>query len=157
MNDTAQHPDDFASSFETAFARLQIRVETACAAKREWPEQVAAGIRAALAFAAADPDSAQILTNDALAAGREGFARYDRMLDHFGGRLRAGRTMRPEGERLPQTIEKAITGGLAMLVAQRLDMGRAAELPALASEAIEFALTPYLGAEEARRAAAEVA
>lgn len=155
MKDTAQHPDDFANAFESAFARLQIRIETACAAQPNWPAQVAAGIRAALAFAAADSAAANILTNDALAAGRAGFARYDRMLEHFAAGLRPGRTERADGERLPEIIEKAMTGGLAMLVAQRLDMGRAAELPALAPEAIQFVLTPYLGAEEARRIAVD--
>lgn len=155
MKDTAQHPDDFANAFESAFARLQIRIETACAAQPNWPAQVAAGIRAALAFAAADSAAANILTNDALAAGRAGFARYDRMLVHFAAGLRPGRTERADGERLPEIIEKAMTGGLAMLVAQRLDMGRAAELPALAPEAIQFVLTPYLGAEEARRIAVD--
>lgn len=155
MDDTAQHPDDFATAFEAAFARLQVRIETACAAEAEWPDQVAAGIRAALAFAATDPASAGALTNDALAAGKPGFARYDRMIAHFGERLLPGRALRPEGERLPEIAERAMTGGLAMLIAQRLDMGRAAELPALAEEAIQFVLTPYLGTEEARRFATE--
>jgi hypothetical protein len=153
MDDTAQQPEDFTGAFEAAFARLQIRVETACAAEAEWPAQVAAGVRAALAFAAADPAAAGSLTSDVLAAGREGFARYDRMLGHFGERLLPGRALRPEGERLPEITEKAMTGGLAMLIAQRLDIGRAAELPALAEEAIQFVLTPYLGGEEARRVA----
>jgi hypothetical protein len=154
MDGTAQQPNDFTDAFEAAFARLQIRVETACSAEADWPAQVAAGIRAALAFAAAEPASAQALTNDALAAGREGFARYDRMLGHFGERLLPGRALRPEGERLPEITEKAMTGGLAMLVAQRLDLGRAAELPALGEESIQFVLTPYLGLEEAGRIAA---
>jgi hypothetical protein len=154
MDDTAQQAEDFADAFEAAFARLQVRVETACATEAEWPAQVAAGVRAALSFAAADPASAQVLTNDALAAGREGYARYDRMLTHFGERLLPGRALRPEGERLPEITEKAMTGGLAMLIAQRLDLGRAAELPALARESIQFVLTPYLGLEEAGRVAA---
>lgn len=157
MSDAARDPDGFAGVFEAAFARLQIRVETACAAEADWPAQVAAGIRAALAFAAADPASAQALTNDALAAGREGYARYERMLSHFGERLLPGRSLRPEGERLPEIVEQAMTGGIAMLVAQRLDMGRAAELPELAEEATQFVLTPYLGTAEARRVAAEQA
>jgi hypothetical protein len=155
MEDTAQQPDDFANAFEAAFARLQIRVETACAAEREWPAQVAAGVRAALCFAATDPASARVLTGDALAAGRDGYARYDRMLDHFGERLLPGRELRPQGERLPEIVEKAMTGGLATLVVQRLEMGREAELPALSAEAIQFVLTPYLGTEEARRIASE--
>jgi hypothetical protein len=107
-NDIEQHPDDFANAFESAFARLQIRIETVCVAETEWSAQVAAGIRAALAFAAAVPAAARVLTSEAL----------------------------------------------AMLVAQRLDMGREAELPGLASEAIQFVFTPYLGMEEARRVAA---
>jgi hypothetical protein len=154
MKDTAQHPDDFANAFEAAFARLQISIETACAAESEWPDQVAAGVRAALRFAAADPGSAKVLTNDALAAGKEGYARYERMVAHFGERLLPGRALRPEGERLPEIVEKAMTGGLAMLIAQRLDLGREAELPAASAEAVQFVLTPYLGTEEARRIAA---
>lgn len=154
MNEIRSSPDDFANAFEAAFARLQVRIETACAAEAEWPDQVGAGVRAALAFAAADPGAAQVLTNDALAAGRGGYARYDRMIDHFGERLLPGRALSPEGEFLPEITERAMAGGLAMLIAQRLDMGRAAELPALAAEAIQFVLTPYMGTERARRFAA---
>jgi hypothetical protein len=155
MKDTAQHPDEFANAFEAAFARLQIRVETACAGEVEWPAQVAAGVRAALRFAAADPASARVLTSDALAAGRDGYARYDRMLAHFGERLLPGRELRPEGELLPEIVEAAMIGGIATIVAQRVDTGREAELPGLAEEAIQFVLTPYVGTEEARRIAAE--
>lgn len=149
-----QLPDDFASSFESAFARLQIRIETACATQTDWPLQVAAAVRAAFAFAAADTAAASTLTSEVLAAGRSGYARYDRMLAHFGEQLLPGRALRPEGQWLPAITEKAMVGGLAMLIAQRVDMGRAAQLPALVAEAIQFVLTPYLGAEEARLTAA---
>lgn len=148
-----QLPDDFASGFEPAFARLQIRIETACAAEGEWSGKVAEAVRAALAFAAAHPALATTLTSDVLANGRAGYACYDRMLTHFGKQLRPGRALRPEGELLPEITEKAMVGGLVALIAQRLDTGREAELPALAVEAIQFVLTPYLGAEEARRVA----
>jgi hypothetical protein len=153
MNDKAQQPDDFADAFEPALARLQIRIETACASESGWPAEVAAGIRAALAFAAAEPDAAEVLTNEAMAGGKDGFARYDRMIDHFAAALRPGRAERPEGEWLPAITEKTMVGGVAMLVAQRLTFSRQAELPALAPEAIQFVLTPYLGAADARRVA----
>ncbi len=153
MNDIAQHPDDFANAFERAFARLQIRVETACVGEADWPAQVSAAIRAALEFAAADPVAAQVLTNEAMAGGKAGFARYDRMIENFAAGLLPGRAERAEGEWLPEITEKAMVGGLAMLVAKRLDFGRHAELPPLAPEAIQFVLTPYLGAAEARRIA----
>jgi hypothetical protein len=153
MNDPAAQPDDFASAFDSAFARLQVRIESACVAEAEWPVQVAAGIRAALEFAASDPGTARTLTTDALAGGRAGYERYDRMVSHLSAWLLPGREQRPEGERLPEITEKAMVGGVAMLVAQRVDLGRLAELPALAPEAVQFALTPYLGTDEARRVA----
>lgn len=153
MDDLAQGREGFSDDFESAFARLQVRVETACSEEVPWPAQVAAGVRAALEFAAAEPASARLLTSDVLAVGREGYARYDRMLAHFGERLLPGRALRPEGEKLPEIIEKAMTGGIATIVAQRVDMGREGELPGLAPEAIQFVLTPYLGTEEARRVA----
>jgi hypothetical protein len=121
----------------------------------DWPAQVAAAIREALAFAVDDPAAARALTSDAMAAGREGFARYDRMIEYFGDRLLPGRALRPGGVDLPEITEKAMTGGLAMLIVQRLDLGREHELPALATEAIQFVLTPYIGVEDARRAATE--
>ncbi|HWM62960.1 MAG TPA: hypothetical protein VNP96_03125 [Solirubrobacterales bacterium] len=153
MDDSPQQAEDFADAFESALARAQIRIETACARETEWTAQVAAGIRAALAFAAAEPAAAQVLTNGALAMGRAGFARYDRMIDHFAKAFLPGRALRPEGDRLPATTEKMLAGGVAMLIAQRLDLGRHAELPTLASDAIQFVLTPYLGTAEAKRVA----
>jgi len=157
MSEQAPSPDDFANAFQAALARLQIGIETACAAEAAWPERVAAAIRSALAFAAAHPDDADLLTNRAMAAGREGFERYDRMLEHFGDGLRPGRAERPHGAELPQITEKAMIGGLASLIASRLYGPPAAELPDLAPEAIQFVLTPYLGAEDARRLGAESA
>lgn len=41
-----------------------------------------------------------------------------------------------------------------MLVAQRLDQNKLADLPDATPEMIEFVLTPYVGADEARRFAA---
>jgi hypothetical protein len=49
--------------------------------------------------------------------------------------------------------EPALAGGLVALVAGRVATGRAAELPGLAPEAIQFVLTPYLGTAEATRVA----
>src|SRR4051794_4600951 len=99
--DPARRPDDFSSAFDSAFARLQVRIESACVAEAEWPEQVSAGIRAALDFAAEDPAAARTLTTEALAGGLSGYDRYDRMITHLGEHLLPGRALHPEGERLP--------------------------------------------------------
>jgi hypothetical protein len=151
MGGRAGQPEDFAHAFDSAFATLQVRIESACAGASGWPEGVAAGIRAAFGWVAAEPGAAQLLTNEALAEGHAGFARYERMVGYVASLLGPGREESAHGERLPEITERAVASGLAMLVAQRLSLGQAGELPAIAGEAIQFALTPYLGAAEARR------
>lgn len=153
MSESSSH-DDFPRAFEAAFARLQVVVEEAYVSEVEWPDQVAAAIRAGFEFAASDPDAADLLTNRALAHGRDGIARYQRFLTFAAGLLLPGRKHRPGGELLPEIVEHSVAGGLIMLVAQRVDRGRAGELPKLAPDAIQFALTPYLGVERAQRVAA---
>ncbi len=154
MREPAQSPEEFVNAFEAAFARLQVRVEHACMGESpaDWPAQVAAAIRVILAFSAVHPELAYVLTSGALAQGKAGFARYDRLLDYFAERLRSGRAERPECEFLPEITEKAMAGGLATMIAHRVDTGRATELPGIAAAAIQFVLSPYLGVERARRA-----
>jgi hypothetical protein len=153
MGDRARQPDDFAFAFDSAFAALQVRIESACTAASDWPEGVAAGIRAAFNWAAAEPAAAQLLTNDALAGGSAGFECYERMVAYVAELLAPGRGQATHGETLPVITERAMASGVAMLVAQRLSLGKQAELPAIAGEAIQFVLTPYLGGAEARRVA----
>jgi len=143
--------DDFSRAFEAAFARLQVVVEEAYVSRATWPDQVAAAIRAGFEFAAADPEAANLLTNRALAHGRDGIARYHRLIDYAAGLLAPGRDLSPEGALLPEILETAVASGIATLVAQRVDQGRAGEIPALVPDAVQFALTPYLGSEGARR------
>jgi len=153
MGDRERQPDDFAFAFDSAFAALQVRIESACSDADKWPERVAAGIRAAFEWASAEPAAAGLLTNDALAGGSAGFERYERMIAYVAELLEPGRGRATHGERLPKITERAMASGVAMLVAQRLSLGKQAELPALAGEAIQFVLTPYLGSDEARRVA----
>jgi hypothetical protein len=154
MGETAYFPDDFADAFEAAFAHFQVRIEAACAEGSDWAGGAAAAIRATLEFAAEDPAAANTLTNEAMAAGRDGIARRERLLAYAGEWLGRGREQRPEAEELPALTEHALAGGIAALIADRVARGRAAELPAMAADAIQFALTPYLGIAEAKRIAA---
>lgn len=153
MNEPAEPHGDFVAAFESAFARLQVRVEEACAAEADWPQAVAAGIRATLDFAAGARDDADTLTNRALAQGSAGAARHRRLVAYAAGLLEPGREERIDAGSPPAVLEPALAGGIAFLVAHHLARGEERELPGLAPEAIEFVLTPYLGAEEARRVA----
>jgi len=153
LDDISYSSDDFADAFEFAFARFQVAIEEACVVQAEWPEKVAAGIRAAFDLAATDPAAVRALTTDEMASGHAGFLRYDRMISHFAEQLLPGRHQRAEGRHLPEITERAMASGVVTLIAQRVDRGRHAELPGLAPEATQFVLTPYLGAVEARRIA----
>lgn len=142
-------PDDFARSFEAAFAKFQVVVETAYAAEPDWPLQAAAAIRAVLEFASEDPIAAQTLTVDSLAQGGGHFT-HGHPVERLAGLLAPGRDAHPDGEALPDLLEGALAGGILMLVVQRLEIGDADALRALIPDAIEFALTPYVGRDRAR-------
>ncbi len=159
MGEGMQRADESPDLFEAAFIRLQIAFERTCVMVTagmgggEWSVRAAAAIRAAFELAAADPAAANALTNEALASGRDGIADYHRLLGYLAECLRSGRDERLQGGDLPEITERALAGGLASLVAQRVDQGREGELPAVAGEAIQFVLTPYVGVEEAMRVA----
>ncbi len=146
-------PGDFARSFEAASAKLRAAVETAYAAEHDWPLQAAAAIRAVLEFAAEDPIAAHTLTVESLAQGGGHFTQR-RPVNLLARLLAAGRSAHPDGESLPNLLEDALAGGIFMLVVQRLEVGGAETLVALIPDAIEFALTPYVGRDRARDIAA---
>ncbi len=154
MEDIGHPPDDFGAAFEASFARFQIRVEEACATRSEWPWKIAAAIRAGFEFAVEDPDGARMLTRDALAAGPDGLARHQRLLAYIADGFASGRDEWPEGRELPELTERAVAWSIVMLVTERLERDRLAELPAIAPQAVEFALTPYVGAAAAKQIAA---
>lgn len=153
MDGRAEQPADFTSAFEGAFARLQVMLEMACVSGGPWPERVGVAIRQALEFAAEDPAAAGVLTNAALAQGGDGLERYERLMAYLAGLLEPGRAESPHGDDLPSTTERSLAGGVATIVANRVDRGRAEELPGLTAEMVQFILTPYMGTEEARRIA----
>jgi hypothetical protein len=155
MNEIEISQVEFARNFEAAFARLQVRLEESCAGVETWSLGVAATIRAGFRCAAADPAAARLLTIEALARGPEGIARNERLVAYLRDRLLPGREESPDGEHLPEITERAMAGGVLALVAQRVDRGGEGELPALAPDAIQFVLTPYLGAGEAHRIATQ--
>jgi hypothetical protein len=146
---------NFATAFEQAFARLRAQIGRACVTQGEWPAQVAAGVRAAFAFAAAHPDAARLLTCEALARGEEGQFQYRGMISYFATLLLPGRDLYPGGGARPPIAESAAVAGVTLLVGRRLERGQEDQLPAAAADAVQFILIPYIGIDEARRVARE--
>jgi AcrR family transcriptional regulator len=138
---------------EDAFDRLLSCIVRACATEREWPEKVRAATAAIFAFAAADPPLARLLTNDALAADQVIARRIVDSNNHLAALLRDGRRYAPMAFSLPDVTEAALIGGVSTVIDRWLLDGRAEKPPPLEAEAIQFLLTPYLGASEAERIA----
>lgn len=148
-----QDPEDLA--FDTALDRLRMAIEPACvlAQPEDWPSRLTAGIRAALAFAAADPAAARRLTLDTIRGRPEDQARHERLVSYLLDSLQAGREHLSDPTHA-HLQERAVLAQLLLLVYHRLHHGREAELPTTAlPKAIEIVLTPYVGPDEARRRA----
>jgi hypothetical protein len=135
------------SAFEPAFARLQIRIETACVGANGWPAQVAAGIRAALAFAVANPAAARALIDARDADPKEGRS-YREMIEVFSVQLR---DCAPPEVRLPASSDEALVKSIAGVVSGYLHWGSADRLDEIAPHLVYMALLPYVGFDEARQ------
>jgi AcrR family transcriptional regulator len=148
--------DCFLAASEFAVEEALQRVTEAASKVDSWPARVNVGLAAFLHYAATEPALARTCIVEALSAGPAAVERYESAIQAFVPFLRMGRTVSPRGEELPETLEETIVGGVFWILYQRIVMGQLEEIEALLPELVEFSLTPYLGAEAARRAATEV-
>jgi len=131
------------------------RVREAAAGVEDWPAQVNAGLAAFLGYVVEKPALARACIVEALAAGAPAAERHELSIQAFVPFFRAGRELSPAGDELPATLEETIVGGVFWIVHQRIVTGRVAGIEEVLPELVEFALTPYIGAAAAKRAAAE--
>jgi AcrR family transcriptional regulator len=151
----ANKEECFLAACELAGTEAMRRVEGAVReAPPTWARRVRDGIGAFLGFAGAEPALARIFVLEAPAAGPATAELYERTVRAVVPMFRLGRRCSAAG-RLPATLEETVVGGVIWIVCQRLALGRPEELEKLIGELVEFALTPYLGAEAARRVAEE--
>jgi len=130
------------------------RVVEAAGKVESWPGRVNAGLAAFLRYVASEPALARTCIVEALSAGPAAVERYESSIQAFVPLFRLGRKVSPHGEELPQTLEETIIGGIFWIVYQRIILGQTKQIEQLRPELAEFALTPYLGADAAKRAAA---
>jgi hypothetical protein len=139
--------------FPLALAGLETAVLDACAAEREWPAQIAAGVYAGVDFVIANPAVARALTLDA-AAEVDSMHRYERVIGRLAGFIQI---KAPVGTRLPASTDEALVAGIVGLVGDHIRIGRVDRLVELRPELVLLALLPYLGFSEAQRWANQVA
>jgi hypothetical protein len=141
------------AEFLPSFAALQEAIARACAGKTPWEAKVAAGVRAALEFAAAHPDATRALTIRARREAGEAGDREQELIRYFS-RLLGDVT--PAEVRYPISTDEGLIESIATAVRGHLVSGDAGGLPALAPELTYLALMPYTGMAGARRWAEEL-
>lgn len=146
--------DCFLAAQAMAMTEALTRVVDAAGERESWPERVEAGLAAFLHYVASEPALARACMVEALSAGPAAVARYEESLQSFVSLFRLGRDVAPAGVELPETLEEAVIGGIFWIIYQRIVQGEAETIEELLPQVLEFALTPYLGGEAARRAAA---
>jgi AcrR family transcriptional regulator len=147
--------DCFLAASEYAVEEALGRVVDAAAKVDAWPAKVAAGLAAFLHYVASEPSLAHTCIVGALSAGPAAVDRYERSIQTFVPLFQLGRKVAAKGGELPETLEETIVGGIFWILYQRITMGQAEQIEALLGELVEFSLAPYLGAEAAKRVAAE--
>jgi hypothetical protein len=138
----AEGPD-----FTASFLEIQELVHTACKRGSRWEAKILAGVRAALEFAATEPDKARALT---LGARRPAFGeRYPEqvVISYFARELGA---VTPRARRVALSSDESIVESIALLVRGHLLDGSEERLPDAAPDLVYLALVPYLGFVEAR-------
>jgi AcrR family transcriptional regulator len=143
----------FVAAYDVAIERIRERVASACeeVSGDEWPRRVRAATEALLNLLSEEPGLAGIALVEGLRAGREVYDRYQGALDTFVGYLNDGAPAANPGGEVPEATGEAVVGGIASLLGRRVLAGEAEQLNVLFPEILEFILSAYLGAEQARR------
>lgn len=150
--------DCFLFAFEAITSRMAEGIAQASDAAGDWPEAVKRGITAALRFLAAEPNYARLCIVEAINSTPDVTARYEEVMVRRLTPFLDPQGIDLPGEKLaelPQTLRDTIAGGILWIIYQSIVRGDVSRLEGLAPELIEFTLTPYLGAERARRLAHE--
>lgn len=150
------------SSKEDCFLALQQlateesldRVIAAAGSFESWPERVGAGVAAFLDYTATEPACARAWLVEGLAASPSTRRQHEETQRVFVSLLETGRNVSSQSKPVPDVLEEAIVGGIFWIIYQRLILGREESIiENLCPKIVEFALTPYVGAEAARRTA----
>jgi AcrR family transcriptional regulator len=126
----------------------------AAEASQPWPEQVRARLAALLEVLSRDLAVARFYLTEPLAAGGEIAARYRDAMQLLA------ETIRPDSSLSEIDVEvrdQALMGGIATLIARRLNAGEPERLRELLPDLVELAVAPYIGREQARHFARDAA
>jgi AcrR family transcriptional regulator len=134
----------FLSAFDAALEEAMRRIEASCAeAEGGWEEQLQAGLQAFLGYVAEQPALARMCMIEALSATPAATERYEDAMRRF---VELTESIVPDDERLPDTIEETLVGGVAWIVYQQIRRREAEKAEDLLPVLSEFMLAPFAAA-----------
>jgi hypothetical protein len=141
------------AAYDYFLERLWVEASAACEEAETWPARVKGALGAVLASLVEASSMARAFVIEASAASIAGAERQIAVMDRFAALLREGRDACPGAAGLPEATERALVGGVSSIVSGCLLAEDPQALPALEPQLVELLLIPYLGAEQAKRAA----
>ena len=133
--------DVFLAAFDTAVDEAIQHIEAECAAvDGDWQEQLQAGLSSFLRYVAENPALARMCMIEALSATVAASERHEAAMQRF---VELIKLIVPRDDRLPETTEETLIGGVAWIVYQQIRRGAAERAEDLLPELTEFMLAPF--------------
>lgn len=139
----------FLAAFDAAVDEAMQRIEADCAAvEGGWEERVEAGLASFLRYVAENPALARMCMIEALSATQAATERYEDAMQRF---VELTKRTVPSDDKLPETIEETLVGGVAWIVYQQIRRDEAKQAEDLLPELSEFMLAPFHDASPAKK------
>lgn len=139
----------FLAAFDAVRGHLEGLVAAAAAGEEDWPHRVIAALRAALDFFAAEPDLARLCLLESVSSTPAIAIRFREAVLAAVPALAEGREELDDPDLLLPDTEDVILGGIVSLATRSILAGETEELPRRLPDLVDFALSPYLGADRA--------
>jgi AcrR family transcriptional regulator len=149
----ASKQEIYLDTYEMIASHLREQIVAAGAEHSEWPDRVRAGLGAMLETFADNPDLARFCLIAPLSADEEIAARYRLSMKRLLALLTAAMPPPPASRRPSRAAEDGLVGGIAAVIVRKVKAGEGERLIELLPDLLELALTPYLGRDDAVRAA----
>jgi AcrR family transcriptional regulator len=141
----------FTATYQLIADHLEAAGQAAAEGESEWPAKVRARLGAVLEAFAANPDLVTYTMIAPQVAGGDPAGFYSTELKRGHGILTEG--MPADARRPSAATELSLLGAVSGLIVREVRAGRGEHLPELLPDLLELVLAPYLGREEAAKAA----
>jgi AcrR family transcriptional regulator len=136
---------------------LRVTSEAYGGREAEWPEGVAAGLRALMDFVCSEPAHAHLTLVDTFGASPQAIEIRQSALEAFTAYLRPALEQAPADVEVQEVAAEAVAGGIWQILHHYIEHKRLHELCAAAPQLIYLTLSPFVGPEAAAETARQPA